>query len=166
MKPRHLGMVAILKAVGLLLIALRLCGPAVSAPAVAEARTDREALRRATARYEAALRATDADMLAATFTSDGELVHDGQVLARGPEDIRLFLLAGKLAVQIESFRMPVDAIKMTGNQATVRGHFQQTAFMLLEQDTITTKGTFVILWLRTKNGGWLIRRLETRTAGS
>ena len=43
------------------------CGPASAAPASAEARTDRDWLRQATARYAAALRATDADTLAAAF---------------------------------------------------------------------------------------------------
>ena len=50
---------------------------------------------------------------------------------------------------------------MEGDEATVRGAYQQRAVVIAEKRAVVARGDFVAKWRRQGDGRWLIQRMTT-----
>ena len=118
-------------------------------------------------RYMVAARRVNADSMAASFATNGELLEPGIPVIASRESIRAFMSSFP-GVRVDSATVVADTIEVAKNIAHYWGsYFERLAFP--GQPASEQHGRFVIEWVREADGPWLIRRyyripLTTSTA--
>jgi ketosteroid isomerase-like protein len=114
--------------------------------------------------YDELLLKMDGQALSAMFTDDGVLSHGGQVVAQTPAAIAALFASFEGKVRVEATASTPEHVEVTGDRATISGHFAQTARFLAEDRLLRASGTFITDWQRAPDGVWRLRRFETADA--
>jgi ketosteroid isomerase-like protein len=109
------------------------------------------------------LRGAPADSIAASFTSDGELLLPGSAPLRGRAAIAKFLARVARATQVVSVEMRPDSQRVAGTGAQQRGRYVQVAGPR-GGPTHTYRGSYDALWRLEADGRWRFVRLTMRAA--
>src|SRR5262249_49745555 len=126
---------------------------------------DDEALvKAAMRRYSQFVKDMNAEGIAALFTSDGELIDAGKVIAQTPASIRKFLGSFEGVVRVEENINSIDSITVTGTSAILVGTYRQKVLMLADNRPVQVQGKFEVEWSRQPDGQWLIHRMRTQGA--
>lgn len=111
-------------------------------------------------KYDERVAAMDSLAIASMYTDDGELRHDGEVLARGHEEIYKFLQRFDGKYQVLENTTTIDAIDMLrGNIVSVQAHFTQKTRDLKTGKVLNPQGTVDFEWVEL-NGNWFIRSVD------
>src|SRR5581483_1283248 len=103
----------------------------------------------------------DSQSIANMFASDGELVNAGRVAARGPENIRKYLMSFDGQVQVQANASHIDSVQVTGDTAVMKGTYSQKALVVATKQVVQASGHLEAEGKRQPNGGWLIERMST-----
>lgn len=140
----------------LLAAALLLSCAAPSADPAAGAAAARADIARAMERYQVAARSVHPDSIAAFYAPDATLFEPGIKPVVTRDSIRAFI-ASFPGVRVEVATATPDTIEVFGNTAYLWGsYFERLAFP--GQPLSEQHGKFVIEWVRTNGGPWLIQR--------
>jgi len=122
---------------------------------------EQQKLAAAVQQYDERVSKMDALAIAAMYTSDGELRHEGQVLARGHDEILKFMQSFEGKYQVLENKTTIDAIDLLrGNTASVQAHFTQRTKDLKTGRVAQPAGAIDFEWVHV-NGNWLIRTVDT-----
>jgi uncharacterized protein (TIGR02246 family) len=139
-------------------------GPAANFSQAAQT-TDRSAdeaqVRDAVRRYDAAVLAMDADVIAAFYLPDGEMWDGGKLARKGPEAIRAFLKSFDGQVRVESQKTTIDRLAWQGVRAIVDTTYRQAARLLSTNTLVDAHGRIRFTWVRDPAGRWRLLRAET-----
>jgi ketosteroid isomerase-like protein len=116
-----------------------------------------EQVKAAMRRYDQLALAMNAEGVAAMFTSDGELIDAGKIVARTPASIRAFLKSFDGKVRVEENASSIELVTVTGVTAILTGTYQQKALLLADKREIRVQGKFEAEWSRQPDGQWLIQ---------
>jgi ketosteroid isomerase-like protein len=110
--------------------------------------------------YDQRVAAMDSLAIASMYTDDGELRHDGEVLARGHDGILKFLQQFDGKYKVLENTTTIDAIDMLrGNIASVQAHFTQKTKDLKTGRVEQPRGHVDFEWVQV-NGNWYIRSTD------
>jgi uncharacterized protein (TIGR02246 family) len=112
-------------------------------------------------RYDEMVEAMNAAEIARLYAPTGEMVNGDTLVARGPNAVREYLQSFEGKVRVERNISRADEIKVEGDEATVRGAYQQRAIVIAEKRAVVARGDFVARWRRQGDGRWLIQRMTT-----
>jgi uncharacterized protein (TIGR02246 family) len=122
---------------------------------------DTAALQAEMQQYDQFVLKMDSQRIAGLFASDGEMVNAGRVTARGPENIRKYLMSFDGQVQVQTNASQIDSLQVTGDTAVMKGTYSQKALVLATKQVVQVSGHFQAEWKRQPNGTWLIERMST-----
>jgi ketosteroid isomerase-like protein len=110
--------------------------------------------------YDQRVAAMDSLAIASMYTDDGELRHDGEVLARGHDQIYKFLQQFDGKYKVLENTTTIDAIDMLrGGIASVQAHFAQKTRDLKTGKVEQPMGHVDFEWVQV-NGNWYIRSTD------
>jgi ketosteroid isomerase-like protein len=125
---------------------------------------DEELVKAAMRRYSQYVKDMNSEGIAALFTSDGELIDAGKLIAQSPASIRKFLGSFEGAVRVEENINTIDSVTVTGATAVLVGTYRQKVLMLADNRPVQVQGKFEVEWSRQPDGQWLIHRMRTQGA--
>jgi uncharacterized protein (TIGR02246 family) len=117
---------------------------------------DEAALAAAVQTYDQKVSSMDSAGIASMFAEDAQLLHDGNVVARGRGEILKFLQTFDGRYKVLENHTVIDAIDMLrGNTASVQAHFTQRTQDLSTKQVSAPAGNLDFLWEHV-NGNWMI----------
>jgi uncharacterized protein (TIGR02246 family) len=116
----------------------------------------RAAILEALQRYQAAARVLDADAMAAAYAPDAILFEPGISPIVTRDSIRAFI-ASFPGVRVDSATATPDEVQVFGSTGYVWGSYFES-LAVPGQPASEQHGQFVIEWVRSGEGDWLIRR--------
>ncbi len=122
--------------------------------------SDKEQLTAEMRRYDELVRTMSTKGLAELFTSDGTIENGGKVMATGPVEIVRFLSTFDGKVKVETTTSTVETVHVSGDTATVDGHYSQTVRVLANDQVQSIAGTYHADWSR-QGSGWRIHHMRT-----
>lgn len=110
--------------------------------------------------YDQRVAAMDSLAIASMYTDDGELRHDGEVLARGHDAIFKFLQQFDGKYKVLENTTTIDAIDLLrGNIVSVQAHFNQKTRDLKTGKIMQPQGHVDFEWVQV-NGNWYIQSTD------
>lgn len=122
--------------------------------------SDKEQLTAEMRHYDELVRTMATKGIAELFTPDGTIENGGKVMATGPVDIARFLGTFDGKVKVESTNSTVETVHVSGDTATVEGHYSQTVRVLANDQVQSIAGTYHAEWSR-QGTGWRIHHMRT-----
>jgi ketosteroid isomerase-like protein len=116
----------------------------------------KEEIESAMKNYDRLIEKTDADSIALVYAKDGQL---GSI-ANGRDSIRKFLARFK-DFHVLSQETETRSIVISGDSAIQKGIYHQVT-ITPKKDTVHVSGEFEATWIWNYEGGWLLKKMETK----
>lgn len=104
----------------------------------------------------------DADSIALMYTADALVMNGANMSIKGRDSIRTFLKTFDGVLKVSEQHSVITEIKVSGDTAAVKGHFNQKVVILSTNKELDAHGALSEVWVLQHDGKWLLMKMATR----